>query len=362
MKKYKIMVLKIEIPDNILLHKDDEIIIKFSNLEQPSCSYVQQEMKKAECVGSEDNSHRASPLHLHTFVQKLREKFITQNKVRLAETYHSAIKSFNKYRNGTDTLLKDIDGKLIEDYENYLKQNNLTLNTISFYMRILRAIYNKAVREGIIADKKPFAHVFTKNAKTAKRAISINDIKKIANAQITNKTEAMARDLFLFSFYTRGMSFIDIVFLQKTDINGAYLIYKRKKTGQELKIAWRKEMQELVDKYSSIDNLHLLGILDSNSPTSLRKQYHYKQCLINLALKRIANRLNLGVNLTMYVARHSWATIAKQKNVPLSVISDGMGHHSEKTTRIYLQSIDAEVIDRTNAKLISAISKPDKSQ
>lgn len=273
------MVLKIEIPDNILLHKDDEIIIKFSNLEQPSCSYVQQEMKKAECVGSEDNSHRASPLHLHTFVQKLREKFITQNKVRLAETYHSAIKSFNKYRNGTDTLLKDIDGKLIEDYENYLKQNNLTLNTISFYMRILRAIYNKAVREGIIADKKPFAHVFTKNAKTAKRAISINDIKKIANAQITNKTEAMARDLFLFSFYTRGMSFIDIVFLQKTDINGAYLIYKRKKTGQELKIAWRKEMQELVDKYSSIDNLHLLGILDSNSPTSLRKQYHYKLLL-----------------------------------------------------------------------------------
>lgn len=126
------------------------------------------------------------------------------------------------------------------------------------------------------------------------------------------------------------MSFIDIVFLQKTDIVGTYLIYKRKKTGQELKIAWRKEMQELVDRYSSIDNLHLLGILDSNSPTSLRKQYHYKQCLINLALKRIANRLNLGVNLTMYVARHSWATIAKQKNVPLSVISDGMGHHSEK--------------------------------
>ena len=155
---------------------------------------------------------------------------------------------------------------------------------------------------------------------------------------------------------------MDISFLKKTDISNAYLIYKRKKTGQELKIAWRKEMQDLVDKHGSLDGVHLLGILDIRKSESLRKQYHYKQCLINDALKRLAKHLGLNVNLTMYVARHSWATIAREKNVPISVISDSMGHNSEKTTRIYLKSVDASIIDRYNAKLIGDITKPKKQQ
>ena len=158
------------------------------------------------------------------------------------------------------------------------------------------------------------------------------------------------------------MSFVDIAYLKKTDLNNTYLIYKRKKTGQELKIAWRKEMQELVDRNSSKDGVHLLGILDENSEKSLRFQYHYTQCIINTALKRLGKQLNLETNLTMYVARHSWATIARQKNIPLSVICDGMGHNSEKTTQIYLQSVDAEAIDRCNDKLIAAITKSDKKK
>ena len=258
--------------------------------------------------------------------------------------------------------MEDIDSKMIEGYESYLKQKKLTLNTISFYMRILRAIYNRAVKSGVIADKKPFDHVFTTMTKTAKRAIPIQVIQKIAQAHITNKNEALARDLFLFSFYTRGMAFVDMAYLKKTDLNNTYLIYKRKKTGQELKIAWRKEMQELVDRNSSKDGVHLLGILDENSEKSLRFQYHYTQCIINTALKRLGKQLNLETNLTMYVARHSWATIARQKNIPLSVICDGMGHNSEKTTQIYLQSVDAEAIDRCNDKLIAAISKSNKKK
>ena len=119
--------------------------------------------------------------------------------------------------------MEDIDSKMIEGYESYLKQKKLTLNTISFYMRILRAIYNRAVKSGVIADKKPFNHVFTTMTKTAKRAIPIQTIQKIAQAHITNKNEALARDLFLFSFYTRGMSFVDIAYLKKTDLNNTYL-------------------------------------------------------------------------------------------------------------------------------------------
>lgn len=354
------MVLKIEIPENIILSKNDELVIRFTNTQNATCT-VHSPSNDLSIVpkSTAAESHNTS---LPSFVDQLRTQFLQQNKLRLAETYQSALNSFCLYINKVEILMEDIDSKMIEGYESYLKQKKLTLNTISFYMRILRAIYNRAVKSGAIVDKKPFDHVFTTMTKTAKRAIPIQTIQKIAQAHITNKNEALARDLFLFSFYTRGMSFVDIAYLKKTDLNNTYLIYKRKKTGQELKIAWRKEMQELVDRNSSKDGVHLFGILDENSEKSLRFQYHYTQCIINTALKRLGKQLNLGTNLTMYVARHSWATIARQKNIPLSVICDGMGHNSEKTTQIYLQSVDAEAIDRCNDKLIAAITKSDKKK
>lgn len=354
------MVLKIEIPENIILSKNDELVIRFTNTQNATCT-VHTPSNDLSIVpkSTAAESHNTS---LPSFVDQLRTQFLQQNKLRLAETYQSALNSFCLYINKVEILMEDIDSKMIEGYESYLKQKKLTLNTISFYMRILRAIYNRAVKSGAIVDKKPFDHVFTTMTKTAKRAIPIQTIQKIAQAHITNKNEALARDLFLFSFYTRGMSFVDIAYLKKTDLNNTYLIYKRKKTGQELKIAWRKEMQELVDRNSSKDGVHLFGILDENSEKSLRFQYHYTQCIINTALKRLGKQLNLGTNLTMYVARHSWATIARQKNIPLSVICDGMGHNSEKTTQIYLQSVDAETIDRCNDKLIAAITKSDKKK
>lgn len=354
------MVLKIEIPENIILSKNDELVIRFTNTQNATCTV--HTLSNDLSIVPKSTAAESHNTSLPSFVDQLRTQFLQQNKLRLAETYQSALNSFCLYINKVEILMEDIDSKMIEGYESYLKQKKLTLNTISFYMRILRAIYNRAVKSGTIADKKPFSHVFTTMTKTAKRAIPIQTIQKIAQAHITNKNEALARDLFLFSFYTRGMSFVDIAYLKKTDLNNTYLIYKRKKTGQELKIAWRKEMQELVDRNSSKDGVHLFGILDENSEKSLRFQYHYTQCIINTALKRLGKQLNLGTNLTMYVARHSWATIARQKNISLSVICDGMGHNSEKTTQIYLQSVDAETIDRCNDKLIAAITKSDKKK
>ena len=354
------MVLKIEIPENIILSKNDELVIRFTNTQNATCTV--HTLSNDLSIVSKSTAAKRHNTSLPSFVNQLRTQFLQQNKLRLAETYQSALNSFSLYINKVEILMEDIDSKMIEGYESYLKQKKLTLNTISFYMRILRAIYNRAVKSGAIVDKKPFDRVFTTMTKTTKRAIPIQTIQKIAQAHVKNKNEALARDLFLFSFYTRGMSFVDIAYLKKTDLNNTYLIYKRKKTGQELKIAWRKEMQELVDRNSSKDGVHLLGILDENSEKSLRFQYHYTQCIINTALKRLGKQLNLGTNLTMYVARHSWATIARQKNIPISVICDGMGHNSEKTTQIYLQSVDAETIDRCNDKLIADISKSNKKK
>ena len=119
--------------------------------------------------------------------------------------------------------MEDIDSKMIEGYESYLKQKKLTLNTISFYMRILRAIYNRAVKSGVIADKKPFDHVFTTMTKTAKRAIPIQVIQKIAQAHITNKNEALALiqlGMSCFSIFKQRLTNYYIIPLLITLFNG----------------------------------------------------------------------------------------------------------------------------------------------
>ena len=355
------MILKIEIPNHVLLHKDDEIVIKFTERHLVSCSiHPNGATRIHEDDVTQDSACSTKDVRLFDFVAELVAELKQQRHLRLTETYECATRKFLLFCHREDILLNDIDGQLLCKYEAYLKQNGLTLNTISFYMRILRAIYNKAVGKGLLIDKKPFAKVFTKIPQTSKRAIPLKILQKLFRAEIKNSSESFARDLFLFSFYMRGMSFIDIAFLKKSDIKGSHLIYKRNKTGQELKIAWRKEMQDIVNKHSSLDGLHLLGILDANSTKSLRSQYHYKQCLVNEALKRLAKHLKIEAHLTMYVARHSWATLAKELNIPLNVISDGMGHHSEKTTQIYLKSIDADIIDQSNAQLIAAVTQENR--
>ena len=151
------------------------------------------------------------------------------------------------------------------------------------------------------------------------------------------------------------MSFVDIANLRRCDIRNGHLIYKRSKTGQELQVAWRPEMQTIVDRHPSLDGDHLLGVLNNDATLKLRRQYQQQQSKVNYHLKRLSMHLGLSKPLTMYVARHSWATIARGMDIPVSVISDSLGHHSEKTTQIYLKSIDADVIDRANEKLIAAV-------
>ena len=160
-----------------------------------------------------------------------------------------------------------------------------------------------------------------------------------------------ARDIFILSFMLRGMSFIDMAFLKKSDLRCGYLTYRRRKTGQLLMIQWTPEMQSIVDKYPKNETEYLLPIIrNQNSiPVYAYRNASYR---INRHLRTIAENLALPIPLTMYVARHSWASAAREKGISISVISEGMGHDSEQTTQIYLASLDASVVDRANSMLI----------
>ncbi len=283
------------------------------------------------------------------------ERMKKLGRVRTGETYQQTLNSFMRFRNGIDLYFDMLNADIVEQYESFMRANHLSRNTTSFYMRILRCIYNRAVEDGLTTKTDPFRRVYTGVDKTAKRAITLKEIKRIKELDLTDKPDLdYARDIFLFSFYLRGMSFIDLAYLRKKDLANGYITYIRKKTGQQLTIRWERSMQEIVDKYPENPTQYLLPIITRQNGTE-RKQYLNKILFVNRKLKQISRLAKISTPLTMYVSRHSWASIAKSKNVPLSVISEGMGHDNEETTRIYLAAIQINQIDEANSRILKEL-------
>lgn len=281
-----------------------------------------------------------------------------------AENYRSALNSFKKFLANQsfnenvqhdDIMLDCITSETMEQYEAWQKCRGICPNTISFYVRIFRAVYKRAVDDEIIEDKRPFRRVYTGVEKTVKRALPLKLIRKIKMLDLTLSPKLdYARDMFMLSFYFRGMSFVDMAYLRKSDLKDGEITYRRRKTNQKLSILWTKEMQAIIDKYPDNNSDYLLPIIKKKGVNE-RYAYLNTSYKINRLLKIIATMIASPINLTMYVARHSWASAAKAKGVPLSVISEGMGHDSEATTQIYLASLDASVVDKANHLIISSL-------
>lgn len=290
---------------------------------------------------------------LFNYMEKQILKLQCHKQYRTAETYRSTLNSFRLFCQGTDLTLENLTPELLTDYVFYLKNRGVAPNTVVFYTKRLHAIYNKAVEDELTKNRFPFRKLPMSPEKTIKRAISLKHIREIKDLDLYHSpAQAFARDMFLFSFYTRGMSFVDIAYLQKINLKNDILYYRRKKTGQLLTMHWEPCMREIAERYAAPDSSpYLLSIIkEANGDT--RKQYYNVLSQINRKLKKIGRDIGLSLPLTMYVARHSWASIARNEGIPLSVISEGMGHESEKTTRIYLASLETQVIDKANRKIL----------
>ena len=292
---------------------------------------------------------------LFNFMENIIAKLKQNGKVRTSETYKSTLNSFKKFRKDEDIMLDCLTSEIMEAYEAWHHKRGVAPNTISFYTRILRAVYNRAVEDDIIENRNPFRKVYTGVDKTVKRALPLTVIKKIKALDLSlNASLDFARDMFLMSFYLRGMSFIDMAFLKKTDLKNGYVTYRRRKTGQQLIIEWTKEMQMILDKYHENESDYLLPII-RNPGTNERCTYRNVGYNINHNLKTIAGMVGVTIPLTLYVARHGWASAAKAKGIPQSVISEGMGHDSETTTQIYLASLDTSVVDKANSLILKSL-------
>lgn len=302
---------------------------------------------------------------LFNFMETNIARLKQNGKIRTAETYRATLNSFKKFlahraandnnSQYEDLMLDRLTPDIMEAYEAWHRQRGITPNTISFYTRILRAVYNRALENRLIENRSPFKHVYTGISKTVKRALPLSYIKRIKLMELSMIPALdYARDMFILSFYLRGMSFIDMAFLKKTNLNNGYVIYRRRKTGQQLVIKWTKDMQMILDKYPENDSEYLLPII-RNSNANERYIYRNAGYNINRSLKQIARMAGITISLTLYVARHSWASAAKAKGIPLSVISEGMGHDSETTTQIYLASLETSVVDQANSLIIKSL-------
>lgn len=289
------------------------------------------------------------------FMMDIIRNFKMLGKERTSETYMTTLNSFIRFVGNKNIVFDEINSELMISYEAFLKnEEKVKMNTVSFYMRVMRAVYNRAVEKGLTIQRNPFKRVYTGISKTVKRAIPLDTVRSIKRLDLVMYPSLdCVRDIFMFSFYTRGMAFVDMAFLTRDNLKNGILSYRRQKTGQQLFIKWEPCMQSILDKYYNPGRKYLLPIINMDGDE--RRQYKNASHLMNRKLKRIGNMIGLSAPLTMYVARHSWASIAKSKNVPLSVISEGMGHDSEKTTLIYLASLDTTAVDRANRLILRSV-------
>ena len=358
--------------------RKSSVIVSNSNNRQAHLQLIQSqidwEMKQMQCIihdkemdgvsySVDDLANEIQQLptsqSVFTFFRKQIAKKEQMQCVGTKNNYTNAVNRFIEFRNQKDLTFSQMTADMMEMYQAWLWNRGVGQNTVSFYLRTLRTLHHKAVEAGQATSNDIFAHVQTANVRTAKRAISIKDIRNIEKLELQiGSSIDKARDLFLLSFYLRGMAFVDMAFLKKSDLKCGMVSYNRRKTHQNLNIEWIKPMQAIIDKYAeqTKDSPYILPIL-TGKETSPYTQYRKVEYNTNYNLKKIGKMIGLKIPLTTYVARHTWASIALHMNIPIATISEGMGHNSYKTTQIYLESIDVATINEANKRIIRKILK-----
>ena len=301
------------------------------------------------------NSRRSTVL---AYVETQAARLEANGKLGTARNYRRTLGSFSDFLGGRDIPFSLVDERLVGQYDDWLRRRGIVRNTVSFYMRILRAVYNKAVKEDIVPQADPFRYVYTGVDHTCKRAVGEDVVVRLRRLDLTHSPSlALARDIFIFSYCTRGMAFVDIAFLRNQDIVGDTIRYVRRKTGQRLVIRIEPCIAKLIGRYAGAGRIsgYVFPLLSSDDPVRAFSQYRTALDYYNRRLKKLSGLLGLEVPLSSYTSRHTWATAARNHNIPLSVISAGMGHASEKTTQIYLASLENSVIDQANRSLIASL-------
>lgn len=267
----------------------------------------------------------------------------------LARAYESTLSSMKKHFGKKDFSFETLTHNKVAGYRDALLASGVCMNTVGFYLRNMKAVYKKGCHELMLQIPSPFEGIVLRAEKTVKRSLPAERLKDIAALQLEEGTpECLARDVFMFSLYTRGMSFVDIAMLEKKDISDGAIRYRRQKTGQLLEVGVNRKIQHLLDKYNGTTGEYVFPLVIPSETKETYSAYKKAYDRIRYALRKVSGLLSMSTPIQMHAARHSWATLARDSGASLSVISQCLGHSSEKVTQIYLRDLDRSVLDKVN--------------
>lgn len=264
-----------------------------------------------------------------------------------AKAYEATLNSMRKHLCESDFPFASLSPRLVIKYRDSLLGAGVGKNTVGFYLHNMKAVYRRGCTELNLSLSSPFCNIRIRTEKTVKRGMPLKEVKALARLPLPlGSSECLARDVFMFSIYTRGMAFVDIALLKKEDVFQQEIRYRRHKTGQLLEIGINRQIRNLLERYEDTPGEYLFPLLETTGEiySSYKKAYGK----IRYALKKVAKRVGLETSLHLHAARHCWATMALDNGTPIHTISECLGHSSDKVTRIYLKELDRSVLDEVN--------------
>lgn len=312
-------------------------------------------------------------LLLVPYMEKVIGTLKTDRKLPAVRTYTATKNSFAGFCREKELpteITEVFTAGRLKEYEHWLRGRDAEWNTVSTYMRTLKAVYNRLVAEKVLAyDRKLFADVYTRVESRMKRALTEGQMNTLLHAGFEGLPEEVqcALAYFLLMFMFHGMPFIDLAYLRKKDLRGGCIVYCRHKTGRQITVRIPSEAKALLERFRSKDDtsIYLFPILDGQAgggktkETGILLYERYEKALggFNRKIAKAAALLLPGVAISSYTARHTWATLAFHAGIPIGIISKALGHSSIKVTETYLKPFENEKVDVANDELIGSVGR-----
>lgn len=295
----------------------------------------------------------AKRLNGMSFAKAEAERIDQEQRHKTAYNYLTAVRSLTQFIGNDKWSFADITTSMLERYQRWLCNRGIRLNTVSVYMRTLRALYNRAVENN--ADS-PFSAVFTGHEQTAKRSVTDEEIRRLLALQLDHLPHlAFARDIFMFSFMAMGMPFVDIAYLKWQQIHDGVLHYARHKTGHKVCVAIEPYMTEIISRHTTQGSEYVFPILADTTAANIHHTYLKRLRAYNYALHRLSQLIGSNRTLSSYVARHSWASLAYRSGIDISLIAKAMGHTKLSTTLIYIRALLDPSLAEANKKVMQSL-------
>lgn len=299
---------------------------------------------------------KSSNKTIFAYFDEVLSRLEQERRIGYANIFKSTRNSLSNYTGTENIRFNEVHYKFITEWERGLTEKGVSLNAIFVYHRTFKTLLNYAKKDGLVkAEYNPYAEIsFSKfrRIKTQKRAISKEQIQRIAELEFSPETSLFdAKNYFLFSYLNRGINFVDMAFLKWTDFREDRFTYVRRKTKERFNIGLIDQSKAILEHYRpfrSPENGDFVFPILSNkyeTPRSIDNRLDRVIKIVNDDLKKIGEKAGIEEKLTTYVARHSYATVLKKSGVSTSIISEAMGHDSEKTTQIYLDSFENSTLD-----------------